>query len=178
MLTARLHFLTPIFVLIVCLAGICGAARAQVPSDLSAEDLRANQEIDQKFIDAHRTLDTDMIMNLFSRQPGIFMIGPTGIMYPGRDQIRHSVETFFAKLVTMTGEIDHVTYMREGDGVVAYGQVTYHRQLKGQPPDTRVAVWSDYRCKENGKWVLVFRHVHWPLASNVLPSAEPAAKAQ
>jgi len=178
MLRARLHFLAATFALLLCLAGLCGAARAQVTSDLSPEDLRANQEIDQKFVDAHTTLDTDMIMSLFSRQPGIFMIGPTGILYPGRDQIRHSVETFFAKLVTMTGTIDKVTYMREGDGVVAYGQVTYHRQLKGQPPDTRVVVWSDYRIKEDGKWVLVFRHVHWPLGSNSLPGPEPAAKAQ
>jgi len=143
---------------------------------LPPDVLRANQELDRKFLEGHRVLDTDMIMGLFTSSPDIFFIGPTGVIYQGRDQVRQSIEKFFARVVTMTGVIDHVTYLPSGDGgVIAYGQVTYHRQLQGSPPDQRVVVWTDYRRKEDGKWVIVFRHAHWPLASNSLPCATPPA---
>jgi ketosteroid isomerase-like protein len=138
--------------------------------------LRANEALDQTFLEGHRVLDTDMIMNEFTKSPEIFFVGPTGILYQGREQVRQSIEKFFTHLISMTGVIDHVTYLPSGDGgVIAYGQVTYHRHLKGKAPDVRVVVWTDYRHKENGKWVIVFRHAHWPLASNSLPCDTTAA---
>jgi ketosteroid isomerase-like protein len=151
-------------------------AKVHNTSALPPDVLRANQELDRKFLDGHRVLDTDMIMGLFTKSPDIFFIGPTGVIYQGREQVRQSIEKFFARVVTMTGVIDHVTYLPSGDGgVIAYGQVTYHRQLQGSAPDQRVVVWTDYRRKEHGKWVIVFRHAHWPLASNTLPCATPPA---
>jgi hypothetical protein len=66
--------------------------------------------------------------------------------------------------------------LREGDGVIAVGQVTYHRQLKDGKPQQRVVVWTDFRHKENGKWVYVFRHAHWPLEANAQTGAAPSAK--
>lgn len=169
------HALAMALAAILCAVTLVSTARAQSARPLPPDVLRANQEIDRKFLEGHRVLDTEMIMGLFTKSPDIFFIGPTGVLYQGRDQVRQSIEKFFARVVTMTGVIDHVTYLRAGDGVIAYGQVTYHRQLQGQPPDTRVVVWTDYRRKENGKWVLVFRHAHWPLAGNSLPCTKPAA---
>lgn len=155
---------------------LASAANAQTSKALPPGVLHANQELDRKFLEGHRVLDTDMIMGLFTKSPDIFFIGPTGVIYQGRDQVRQSIEKFFARVVTMTGVIDHVTYLPSGDGgVIAYGQVTYHRQLQGSAPDQRVVVWTDYRRKEHGKWVIVFRHAHWPLASNTLPCATPPA---
>jgi ketosteroid isomerase-like protein len=163
---------------VLCLGGFARAETPANPGHLPPDVVRANEEIDQKFIEAHRVLDTDMIMRLFTSSPDIFFVGPTGILYQGRAEVRQSIEKFFTRVITMTGVIDHVTYLPAGNGVIAYGQVTYHRHLKGQPPDTRVVVWTDYRRKEHGRWVLVFRHAHWPLASNRLPcnGAPPAAK--
>jgi ketosteroid isomerase-like protein len=151
---------------LLCLPLLLSAAHAQGQSALSPEVLRANQELDRKYLEAHRVVDTKMIMSLFSRGPDVFMIGPTGVFYPGYDKVRGSVETFFARVEKMPGTIDRITYLPAGDGVVAYGQVTYHRTLKGKKPDTTVVVWSDYRRKEHGKWVLVHRHAHWSLAGN------------
>jgi len=151
---------------LLCLPMLLTAAQAENASKLSPEVLRANQELDRIYLEAHRVVDTKMIMSLFSHGPDVFMIGPTGVFYPGRDQVQRSVETFFERVESMPGTIDRITYLPAGDGVVAYGQVTYHRKLKGKPPDTTVVVWSDYRRKENGKWVLVHRHAHWPLAGN------------
>jgi ketosteroid isomerase-like protein len=133
---------------------------------LPREVLRANEELDAKYLEAHRQADTKMIMSLFSHGPDVFMIGPTGVIYQGREAVRRSVETFFAKVETMPGVIDRITYQRAGDGIIAYGQVTYHRKLRGQKPDTTVVVWSDYRRKERGRWVIVSRHAQWSLAGN------------
>jgi ketosteroid isomerase-like protein len=159
------------------LGTVVSAANAQTAEGLPPEVLRANQELDRKFLEAHLVPDnTDALMDLFTASPDIFVIGPTGIIDQGRDQVRQSIEKFFARVVTMTGVIDHVTYLPAGDGVIAYGQVTYHRQLRGGASDQRIVVWSDYRRKENGKWVIVFRHPQWPLAGNSLPCAtQPAA---
>jgi ketosteroid isomerase-like protein len=161
---------------VLCFASVAFAAEVHNPGGLPPDVVRANQELDRKFLEGHRVLDTDMIMGLFTKSPDIFFIGPTGIIYQGREQVRQSIEKFFGRVVTMTGVIDQETYLPSGNGgVIAYGQVTYHRQLQGSAPDQRVVVWTDYRRKENGKWVFVFRHAHWPLASNSLPCATPAA---
>ncbi len=153
------------------LASLTTVAVAQTAKALSGDVLAANQEIDRQFLEAHRVPNVEKIMSLFTSSPDIFFIGPTGILYQGRDQVRQSIEKFFDRVASMTGVVDHVTYLPEGDGVVAYGQVTYHRQFKNGATDQRVVVWTDYRHKENGKWVLVFRHAHWPLATNSLPPA-------
>ena len=144
-------------------AGAANPASASLPPDV----LRPNQELDQNFLEAHRVVNTDMLMGLFSSSPDVIFISPAGELYRGRDQVRQSVQKFFSRVVTLKGAIDNVTYLPAGEGVIAYGQVTYHRQLKDRAPDTSVVVWTDYRRKENGKWVLVFRHAHWPL--NALP---------
>ena len=53
---------------------------------------------------------------------------------------RRSRQTMALSFLGMTGVIDHVTYLPAGDGVIACGQVTYHRQLKGSAPDQRIVV--------------------------------------
>ncbi len=162
-----------VFTVVLCLSTFGLAATPSNPGNLPADALRANQEIDEKFLEAHVKPNVDLIMSLFTDSPDIFFVGPTGLIFHGRDEVRGSIAKFLANVITMPGEINSVTYLPAGDGVVAYGQVTYHRQLKGQPPDTKVVVWTDYRRKENGKWVLVFRHAHWPSASNSL-AGKPA----
>jgi ketosteroid isomerase-like protein len=158
--------LAAIFASLFCLPVLLTAAQAQSATELPPDVLRANQELDRIYLEAHRVVDTKLIMSLFSHGPDVFMIGPTGVFYPSRKDVQRSIESFFAHVESMPGTIDRITYLPAGDGVVAYGQVTYHRKLKGKPPDTTVVVWSDYRRKENGKWVLVHRHAHWPLAGN------------
>ncbi len=152
------------------------AANPSNPGNLPADVVRANQEIDQKFLEAHVHPNTDLMMSLFTSSPDIFFVGPTGIIFHGRNEVRESIDKFIQNVITMPGVIDYVTYLPAGDGVIAYGQVTYHRYLKGKQPDTRVVVWTDYRRKENGKWVLVFRHTHWPLGSNSLAGSETIRK--
>lgn len=158
------------------LGSLAVAAKAQTAKALPSDVLAANQELDRQYLEGHQLLDTERIMGLFTSGPDLFMIGPTGVVYKGYDQVRQSVESFFVRLKSMPGVIDHITYLPAGDGVIAVGQVTYQRHFKDGTSDQRIVVWTDFRHKENGRWVYVFRHAHWPLASNSLPDAKPPAK--
>ncbi len=158
------------------LSGMTPGAHAQSAKALPGDVIAANQELDRQLLEAHRLLDAEKIMGLFTSSPDIFFIAPGGELYKGRDQVRQSWEQFFASLDSIHGEINHVTYLPAGDGVIAVGQVTYHRQLKGGAPEQRIVVWTDFRRKENGKWVYMFRHAHWPLALNPKPDVKPTTK--
>ena len=151
-----MYLLVAILVVVVCPA--LSAQTNSLPSDVIA----ANQELDRQLLECHRLLDTDKIMLLFSKSADTFFIAPDGTVYKGRDRVRQSWETFFASLQSIQGNIDEISYMPAGDGVIAVGQVTYHRQLKNGLPEQRTVVWTDFRHKEDGKWVYVFRHAHWP----------------
>jgi len=161
--------------LLVSLLLAATLAVAQTTSRLPSDVIAANKELDHQLLEGHRLLDTDKVMTLFTSSPEIFFIAPGGELHQGFDEVRQTWKEFFASLQSIHGEIDHVKYLPAGDGVIAFGQVTYHRQLKGRNPEQRVVVWTDFRRKENGKWVYVFRHAHWPLLAN--PSlTTPAAK--
>ncbi len=130
---------------------------------LPADVLLANQNLDRQLLEGHRLLDAGKIMGLFTSSPGVFFIAPNGDLVTGRDQVRKSWALFFASLRSIRGVINQVTYLPAGDGVIAVGRVTYYRQLKSGKRDQRVVIWTDFRHEENGKWVYVFRHAHWPL---------------
>jgi ketosteroid isomerase-like protein len=149
-------------------------AVAQTTNTLPSDVVAANKELDHQLLEGHRLLDRDKVMALFTSSPDIFFIAPGGELHRGFDEVRQTWKEFFASLQSIHGEIDHVKYLPAGDGVIAFGQVTYHRQLKGSNPEQRV-VWTDFRRKENGKWVYVFRHAHWPLGANHSLTT-PAAK--
>ncbi len=161
---------------IFLLGGVAVGAHAQNAKVLPNDVIAANQELDRQLLEGHRLLDAEKIMGLFTSSPDIFFIAPSGELYKGRDQVRQSWEQFFAGLESIHGEINHIAYLPAGDGVIAVGQVTYHRQLKGRAPEQRIVVWTDFRRKENGKWVYVFRHAHWPLAGKSLPNAKSSTK--
>ena len=162
----RPHF-RPVFACGVVLALIFLTTAVQ-PVDgqknsLTPDVLAANQELDRQLMEGHKLLDTDKVMHLFSTSSEVSFVAPDGAVNKGREQVRRSWEQFFATLQSIEGQINEISYIPVGDGVIAVGRVTYHRQLKNGSPEQRVVVWTDYRRKENGKWVYVFRHAHSPV---------------
>jgi ketosteroid isomerase-like protein len=151
-------------------------ANGQTAGALPSDVIAANRELDHQLLEGHRLLDAEKVMGLFTSSPDIFFIAPDGELYKGPDQVRQAWVRFFASLQSIHGEINHISYLREGDGVIAVGQVTYYRQLKDGKAQQRVVVWTDFRHKENGKWVYVFRHAHWPLEANPQTGAAPSAR--
>jgi ketosteroid isomerase-like protein len=161
---------------IFLLCGVAVGAHAQSAKAVPNDVIAANQELDRQLLEGHQLLDAEKVMDLFTSSSDIFFIAPGGQLYKGRDQVRQTWERFFASLQSIHGEINHISYLPAGDGVIAVGQVTYHRQPKGGTPDQRIVVWTDFRHKENGKWVYVFRHAHRPQEANSQPEAKPSAK--
>jgi len=142
---------------------------AQTPPSLDSATIRENRELDRQLLEAHERKDPDMVLSLFSKSPDVFFIAPNGTVNKGRDAMRDSFVRFFARLRSIHGEIRELSYLPAANGVIAVGTVVFHRQLTDGTIDDRTVVWTDFRRKEQGKWVYVFRHAHWPLASGKSP---------
>jgi len=164
-----------VLAMFLSVATVSVIANGQTDGALPSDVIAANRELDYQLLEGHRLLDAEKAMGLFTSSPDIFFIGPDGELYKGPDQVHQAWVRFFASLQSIHGEINHISYLPEGDGVIAVGQVTYYRQLKGGKPQQRVVVWTDFRHKKDGKWVYVFRHAHWPLEANAQPGAAPSA---
>jgi hypothetical protein len=110
----------------------------------------------------HRLLDAEKVMGLFTSSADIFFIAPSGELYKGRDQVRQTWVRFFAGLQSIHGDIDHISYLPASDGVIAVGQVTYYRQLKG--PRARQAHRRLDRFPPQREWEMGVRLSSRPLA--------------
>ncbi|PYQ15789.1 MAG: hypothetical protein DMF80_07805 [Acidobacteria bacterium] len=153
---------------LVLVVGSTRELRAAPPVSLDDKVITANRELDRRLLEAHERKDAAMVESLFANSPDAFFIGPGGMLHKGRDAIRESFAQFFASLDTIRGEIQDISYLPAGDGVIAVGTVVYHRKPRNGPPDERTVVWTDFRRKEGDKWVYLFRHAHWPMAANNL----------
>ena len=142
-------------------AGLVPSLAAETAGSL--DSIKEQRELDAGFVESHDQKSTDLLMSLFSDSPDVFLIAPHGVLFRGRKGIRDSVEAFFAGLEYIHGEIKEVSYLPAGDGVIGVGTVVFNRKPKNRPPEQKTVVWTDYRRREGGKWVYVFRHAHWPL---------------
>ncbi len=147
--------------LVLCL--VMPVVASAQSSSLDEKTVAEMRELDRKLLEAHEKLDANLAMSTFTSEADAFFIGPGGLLMRGTKAIRKGWEDFFATLDRIHGDIKDISYFREGDGVVAFGTVVYQRKLKGREPEEKVVIWTDYRRKENGKWVYVFRHAHWPV---------------
>ncbi len=152
-----------LILLLTCLGELWNPASAQSGQSLDIKTIAENRELDRQLLEAHERKDTDMVLSLFSKSSDTFFIAPNGAMNKGRDAIHESFTRFFAGLESIRGEIKDVSYLPAADGVIAVGTVVFHRKPKNGPADDRTVVWTDFRRKEDGKWVFFFRHAHWPV---------------
>jgi ketosteroid isomerase-like protein len=138
------------------------SVNAQTTATLDEEAASANRELDRQLIEAHVLKDAAMVQRLFSDSPDVFFISPGGSLNKGRDAIRESFQYFFDGFDSIHGDIKEIVYLPAGEGVIAVGTIIYSRKPRGAPADQRTVIWTDYRRVENGRWVYVFRHAHWP----------------
>ena len=131
--------------------------------DLSEKVLTANRELDRVLLEGHRLKDSQMIRTTFSKSPDVFFIQPGGVLNKGHENIGKSFQNWFDTLDYVTGEIKDISYIPAGPGVIALGNVIYSRRPKNGIDEKKYVIWTDYRIRENKKWVYLFRHAHWPL---------------
>src|SRR5213082_2644144 len=148
---------------LVLYACLLHSLHAQTSTTLDQNVVAANRELDRRLIDAHALKDAALVESLFSESSEVFFIDPTGDLTKGRSNIRREWAAWFDTLETIRGDIQDVSYIPAGEGVIGVGTVIYTRQLKNAAPDHKTVIWTDYRRIEKGRWVYVFRHAHWPL---------------
>jgi len=122
----------------------------------ATRELGTNSSKDKGMLDAEKCW-------VVHPQPRHLFIAPDGELTRPPTQVRHSLVGFFASLQSIHGENQPHFTLREGDVVIAGGQVTYYRQLKdGKTTAARGRLDRFPAQRENENGCTVFRHAHWP----------------
>ena len=136
-------------------------------NQLSGEDLATQQELDRQFVEAMNRKDLEGLMSFFWDSPNLVMVGWDGTVHQGSERVREVMGRWFARADIVRLEVDEITHVPVGDGVMAVGTATYEIQPKDGPPQRVKERWTDLRRKVGDRWVLVMDHVH------ALPTAKP-----
>ena len=124
-----------------------------------------NRELDRQRVEAFNRKDIEQLMMFRWNSPDLVDVFPDGTVYRGWDNVRQGLEQFFAGLEAIRIEITEVSYICSGDGVLAVGTLTNELQPKQGPVHQMTVLWTDFRRKHEGNWVIVYEHTH------ALPSA-------
>jgi len=133
---------------------------------LTAADLLANQELDQRFIESMSKMDIEKLMSCFWNSPDLIFVDFDGNVNRGSDNIRKVFEQFFTQFESLSLVCDEISHIRAGNSVFAVGTATYSMQMKDGTSQQVTQRWSDVRGKVEGRWVYVLDHVHFLSSSN------------
>src|SRR3972149_6296942 len=133
---------------------------------LTAADLLANQELDQRFIESMSKMDIEKLMSCFWNSPDLIFVDFDGTVNRGSDNIRKVFEQFFTQFDSLNLVCDEISHIRAGNSVFAVGTATYTMQTKDGTSQQVTQRWSDVRGKVEGRWVYVLDHVHFLSSSN------------
>ena len=133
---------------------------------LTAAELLANQELDQRFIESMDQMDIEKLMSCFWNSPDLIFVDFDGNVNRGSDNIRKVFEQFFTQFESLSLVCDEISHIRAGNSVFAVGTATYTMQMKDGTSQQVTQRWSDVRGKVEGRWVYVLDHVHFLSSSN------------
>ena len=124
---------------------------------LAEAELAEAKELDQKFTEAMGRKDLDAVMACFWNSPDLVLVSD-GEVQRGADAVRSHLERRFARVGSVKLEVNEVTYLQSGDGVIGVGTATFDLQPASGPRQLMVERWSDLRRKIDGRWVYVLDH--------------------
>lgn len=127
---------------------------------LSEQDLQAQRELDQAFCSAMSRKDLAGVMRCLWEDPNLVVVLWDATVYRGWDSIRAAVQQLFDAFPAVSLEINEVSHVPVGDGVVAVGTATYELQGRDGSAVRIVERWTDLRRQVNGRWVYVLDHAH------------------
>ncbi len=128
-----------------------------VPAQLlNAVELAEAKELDRRFAEAVRQKDLDAAMACFWNSPDLVVV-IDGAVQRGPAAVRKGMEQLFAQNPVKL-EINEITYLTSGDGVIGVGTATFDFQPAGGQRHLMVERWSDLRRKVDGRWVYVLDH--------------------
>jgi uncharacterized protein (TIGR02246 family) len=124
---------------------------------LTDAELAEAKELDQRLCEAFGRKDLDAAMACFWNSPDLVAV-IAGQIQHGPDAVREGIRQMFEQNESLKLEVNEITYVRSGDGVIGVGTATFHLQPAGGRRQLIVERWSDLRRKIDGHWVYVLDH--------------------
>jgi ketosteroid isomerase-like protein len=127
---------------------------------LSPEDLQSQRELDHAFCSAMTRKDLAGVMQCLWHDPNLVVVLWDATVYRGWENVRDAVQKLFDTFPKVRLEIDEVSHVPVGDGVVAVGTATYTLEASDGSAVRIVERWTDLRHKVESRWVYVLDHAH------------------
>jgi uncharacterized protein (TIGR02246 family) len=124
---------------------------------LTEKELAEARELDRRLCEALGRKDVEAAMACFWDDPDVVaVIG--GEVQKGPAAVRRGFEQLFAQHESVKLEVNEVTYLRSGDGIIGVGTATFDLKPVNGQRQLMVERWSDLRRKIGGRWVYVLDH--------------------
>jgi len=120
-------------------------------------DLAESEDLDRRFTEAMSRKDLDAAMACFWNDPDLVVV-LGGHVHRGPDAVRDAIKELFDQNESVRLEVNEVSYVPVGDGIMAVGTATYELKPTSGPRQLMVERWSDLRRKIDGRWVYVLDH--------------------
>ncbi len=129
---------------------------------LTETDIAEAKELDQRLVDAFNRKDLDAAMQCFWNDPDVVVV-LNGNVCSGPDAVRAALKAMLDQNESIAVEVNEITHITSGDGVIGIGTATFDLEPLGGPRKLLVERWSDVRKKIDGRWVMVLDHTtHLP----------------
>ena len=126
-------------------------------ASLTPDELAEAKELDRRLCDAMSRKDLDAVMACFWDSPDLVaVIG--GVVQKGPQAVRSGITQIFDQNESVRLEVNEVTYLQSGDGVIGVGTATFDLKPTDGQRHLMVERWSDLRRKIDGRWVYVLDH--------------------
>jgi ketosteroid isomerase-like protein len=127
---------------------------------ISEQDLQSQRELDRAFCSAMSTKDLAGVMQCLWQDPNLVVVLWDATVYRGWESVRDAVQRLFDTFPEVRLEIDEVSHVPIGDGIVAVGTATYSLRAADGSAVRIVERWTDLRRNVDGRWVYVLDHAH------------------
>ena len=115
--------------------------------------LHENEELDARLVAGMSGKSVADVMNCFVDSPDLMAV-LWGTEMHGPAELRQAVESLFTQCDTLQLSIDRISRTLVDGVVIAVGHCTYAMVKRGQVRTIK-EVWTDVRCRVDGKWLYV-----------------------
>jgi uncharacterized protein (TIGR02246 family) len=124
---------------------------------LTEAEITESKELDRKLSEAMSRKDLEATMACFWNSPDLLVV-IDGDVRRGPDAVRNGFRQLFAQNESIKLEVNEISHVPTGDGVIGIGTATFDLQPAGGQRQLVVERWSDLRRKIDGRWVYVLDH--------------------
>jgi len=126
-------------------------------TSLAEGELEEAKELDKRLCEAISRKDLEAAMACFWNSPDLVAV-IAGSVQKGPEAVRNGLKQLFEQNESVSLQVNEVTYLRSGDGVIGVGTATFALKPVNGQRQLMVERWSDLRRKIDGRWVYVLDH--------------------